>query len=136
MNTDRKDSNLFSTTNFDLAEMLETVNQHKELLETYETETRKDIEQLNAVIEFLEVIKAQEYTDEIQIDTDDLRDKIFFRLNKYDLDEYADSSFCKNELERFINALIQETANTLSEFTDLTEQQIIDKIIELFTREL
>ena len=62
--------------------------------------------------------------------------RLFRNLIKNDIDAYADSEFCKNDLEKLLSAIILEIAHTLNEMIELQEQKIIDLIIEIFTREL
>jgi len=62
--------------------------------------------------------------------------KIVKNITKHKLNEYADADFCKTDLEKFLSALVLETANVIAEYTELTDKQVIDLIIEIFTREL
>jgi len=82
-------SNFFSTTDLDLEEMLRVTKKHKAMLDRIETELQDDLEQLNAILEFLQIIKDAE-----SVELDEMLDEavVEFKIHKMlmNANEYAD----------------------------------------------
>lgn len=95
-NDKENNSNFFSTTDLDIEEMLRVAKHHKNMLDRIESELEDDLEQLTAIVEFLQIIK-----DSQSIELDEMLDHavVEYKVHKIfkNADEYA-SSLDINEL--------------------------------------
>lgn len=115
LNNKKNSSNFFSTTDIDLDEMLKVTRDHRNMLDKIETELQDDLEQLDSIIEFLQVIKDAE-----SVELDEMLDKavsefkihkILMKANEYkdilDIDELSINNKLSVELNFAIHCIFE-----------------------------
>lgn len=127
--------------------LIDAVHEHIEKLiniiaDEKATVIKNTTENSSLFSEIVKRFKAESSTKFLQLNENTLVEqrvfmtRLFKELIKTDVDLYADSQFCKNDLEKLLSAIILQISYTVHEMIELNEQKTIDLIIDLFTREL